>query len=94
MANLSILNEDNQNLSPSQQLLLHWHYRFGHRGFAAVQRLFRLPPFGTDKFISAGKCPSPVCEVCQYSKGARKSTKGSVQVKNPITEGAVKVNDL
>lgn len=31
--NLNIIDAGNQNLTPSQKLLLHWHYRVGHKGF-------------------------------------------------------------
>ena len=44
-ANLCILNEANQNLTPAQKLLLTWHARFGHRGFQSMQRLFKCEPF-------------------------------------------------
>ena len=40
MSNLSIMDESNQNLTPSQRLLLHWHARFGHKSFSSLQRLF------------------------------------------------------
>ena len=35
--NLAILNDENQNLTSSQKLLLNWHARFGHKGFSALQ---------------------------------------------------------
>lgn len=39
-ANLAILTEENQNLTPSQKLLLEWHYCVGHKAMPAIQRFF------------------------------------------------------
>jgi hypothetical protein len=44
-----VTDEMNQNLTPQQKILLKWHFRLGHLGFAAVQWLGRsgmLGPFG------------------------------------------------
>ena len=73
--NLSIMNRGNQNLTPSQRLLLQWHYRFGHKGFHLIQRLFRHVPFGSEKFLAAANCKIPKCSICEFSKGHRTSTK-------------------
>jgi hypothetical protein len=54
--NLSILNEDNQNLTAAQYLLLQWHYRFGHLNLPSFQRLFRAVPFLSVKFAASAKC--------------------------------------
>ena len=66
--NLNIMDAGNQNLSPSQRLLLHWHYRFGHKGFQFIQRLFRSSPFGSEKFLSAACCTAPHCSICSFAK--------------------------
>jgi hypothetical protein len=92
--NLSITSESNQNLSPSQRLLLIWHNRFGHKGFQSVQKIFRSIPFSTEKYLSASRCPLPRCEVCQFAKGHRSPTHGKSQSTNPTTDGALKVNDI
>ena len=34
--NLCVTDDDNQNLTPSQKLLLQWHYRFGHKNCASL----------------------------------------------------------
>ena len=92
--NLGLPDESNQNLTPSQKLLLHWHHRFGHRNFPAVQRLLRVMPFGSEKFISASRCDLPRCEVCEFAKAHRSSTGGKKTRPHPLSDGALKVNHL
>ena len=92
--NLSISDESNQNLTPAQRLLLKWHYKFGHKNLPAVQKLLRVTPFGTEKYLQASKCHLPKCAICEYAKAHRKSTNGPVQKENATTDGALKVNDL
>jgi hypothetical protein len=48
--NLCITDDSNQNLSPAQKLLMMWHYRFGHKNFAHVQSILRLPVFQGEKY--------------------------------------------
>jgi hypothetical protein len=93
-ANLTVLDDSNQNLTPSQKLLLTWHARFGHKGFSAIQRIFKNSPFLSAQFTSASRCEIPKCEVCQYSKAHRKPTKGNKQTTNPLTDGALKAAHL
>ena len=93
-ANIAVLDESNQNLTPSQKLLLEWHARFGHRGFATMQRLFRQAPFLPERFRSASRCTIPRCEVCEFAKAHRKPTKGNAQKVNPMTDGSLKNNHL
>ena len=92
--NMSIMSEENQNLTPSQRLLLHWHYRFGHRGFQLCQFILSLPPFGSERFKGTRSCIAPKCEICQKAHGHRSPTKGSVQKINDSTAGALKDGNL
>ena len=92
--NLAVLNEANQNLTPAQKLLLLWHARFGHKGFQHLQTLLRAPPFSSVAYKAASRCQPPRCEVCEYSKAHRQPTHGATQSKNPLTEGALKSNNL
>ena len=92
--NLAILNDENQNLTPSQKLLLTWHSRFGHKGFTALQRLLKQYPFDTERFKAASRCITPRCEVCEYAKAHRKGTKGVKQSINQVTDGSLKKDDL
>ena len=90
--NLSIIDEENQNLTPSQKLLLMWHERFGHKNIPFVQRLFRHLPkiFSGETFTSASKCEVPMCAMCQYAKAHRKKLRGKTSKIDPTSEGALK----
>ena len=76
-ANLAILSKENQNLTPSQKLLLEWHFRFGHKSVQSIQRYFRNVPFVGDRFKAAGKCICPRCATCEFAKGHHQPTKGN-----------------
>jgi hypothetical protein len=95
--NLSIVNDENQNLTQGQKLLLSWHARFGHMSFKAVQRILRVYPFNAVKIFSpASKCDiaGVRCEICQYAKQHRTSIK--TQKVTTVTEkdGGLKKEDL
>jgi hypothetical protein len=93
-ANLCITDDANQNLTPSQKLLLSWHYRFGHRNLQFVQHLLRLPVFNSAKFLGAAKADLPKCAICEYAKGHARSTSGNQQSTNPVTDGTLKDGNL
>ena len=57
--NLTLMDDENQNLTAGQKLLLHWHHRFGHLNMPAAQRILRAVPFLTEKFKAASKCDTP-----------------------------------
>mmetsp|Transcript_16033 Transcript_16033/g.36816 ORF Transcript_16033/g.36816 Transcript_16033/m.36816 type:complete len:122 (+) Transcript_16033:104-469(+) len=62
-----VMNENNQNLTKSQQLLLKWHNRFGHLGMRKVQALLRSPVFRKHSRVHAvANCTPPLCASCQY----------------------------
>ncbi|MGH7974286.1 MAG: hypothetical protein ACREBR_02075 [bacterium] len=67
--NICVTDATNSNLSGTQKLLLRWHYRLGHVGFALVQWLARnsiiLPS-------SIARCEAPKCASCEYGKGHRR----------------------
>ena len=94
--NLSILSEDNQNLTPAQKLLLSWHYRLGHKYMGFIQQLFRSlnSVFCGDKFVAASRCIQPKCEICQYAKAKRRPLKGSVRKLDGQVTGSCKANHL
>ena len=92
--NLTILNEDNQNLTIGQKLLLNWHARFGHKGFASLQRILRGSPFSSQRFKAASQCSIPRCEICELSKAHRQPTHGHKKTINPATSGGLKTDDL
>ena len=93
-ANLAVLSEENQNLSPGQKLLLEWHARFGHKSFQSVQRILRHLPFQGDRFKAATKCICPKCEICEFAKAHRQPTHGNKQSVNIHTDGALKDTSL
>ena len=64
-----VLTSENLNLSPAKKLLLHWHYRFGHKCMTRVQALLRASPFLSRMFLAASQYELPLCETCQYAKG-------------------------
>ena len=67
-----VTEEANQNLSPQQKILLKWHFRLGHIGFATVQWLGRngmLGPFGEK--MGAARLLAPKCAACQFGKQGR-----------------------
>ena len=83
-----VLSGDNLNLTPAKKLLLRWHNRFGHKSMTRVQAILRAVPF-LSKFQVASRCEVPMCEICQYAKAYRQSTKGSIQKKRETTNGAI-----
>ena len=54
--NLTLLNEENQNLTAGQKLLLEYHYRFGHTNMPLVQQILQSMAFPAGKFVAASKC--------------------------------------
>ena len=89
-ANLTMLSEENQNLTPSQKLLLEWHFRFGHKSMQSIQRYFRNVPFVGDRFKAAGKCICPRCATYEFAKGHRQPTKGNAVTINKNTNGSLR----
>ena len=95
-ANLSLLDESNQNITAGHRLLLNWHGRFGHLNFPAVQRILRQFPFVSAKFAAASKCDLTDfrCEICQYAKAHRRTTHGKRTQPNEERDGALKAEHL
>ena len=99
--NLTILDDENQNMTGGQKLLLHWHFRFGHLNLPSVQRILRAVPFLTNKFGPASKCDfrSMKCTICAYAKAHRRpTTTNSIATMSSsvhdATIGALKINHL
>ena len=95
-ANITLIDDANQNLTAGQKLLLHWHNRFGHLNLPAVQRILRAVPFLSAQFESASKCDmrSVKCAICEFAKGHRRAIRSVVHVPNDDHVGALKVNHL
>jgi hypothetical protein len=93
-------DDNNQNLTGGQKILIHWHHRFGHLNLLSVQQILRAPPFLMPKFATASKCErlGLKCSIFDYAKGHRRSTKLSLNSKQVSdlnsTIGALKVTHL
>ena len=99
---LSVADEVNQNITPSQKELLKWHWRLGHAGFQWVQKLAakrKQPVEGTESPIlrtqkpSVSSCPPPMCCACQLAKQSRRGAGSSVETRVPkmdIRQGDLK----
>ena len=88
-----VLSGDNSNLNLAKKLILHWHNRFGHKSMTRVQAILRAVPF-LSKFQVASRCEVPMCEICQYAKAHRQSTKGSIQKKRETSDGGIHYTHL
>jgi hypothetical protein len=88
-----VTEEINQNLTPQQKILLKWHFRLGHLGFATVQWLGHsgvLSPFGEK--MGAARLPAPKCAVCQFGKQGRTPIPTHHSDKDPV--GSLTKNKL
>ncbi len=64
-----LTDERNQNLTSAQKMLLRWHFKLGHTGFAAVQWLGRQGFFGPrGEAMGHARCDSPKCGTCLLGK--------------------------
>ena len=83
---LCVTDEGNQNLTDAQKELLRWHFRLGHRDFAAIQHLLRGGHLGNSPLtLLAGKCSHPKCASCQFGKQRRHTSHPSLPPK-PLRE--------
>ena len=92
--NLCITDEDNQNLTPSQKTLIHWHHRFKYKNCASIQQIFHTKSFTSRKFESVGRFKLPKYEICQYARAHRKPKRGNISTVDPITDGFFKKGHL
>jgi hypothetical protein len=92
-AGMSVAEQTNQNMTPSEKELLLWHWKLGHCGFQWVQSLAAKPrkidesdkeksPILLTKAPKVSSCNPPMCAACQLGKQT---------IKTPGTEsGAAK----
>jgi hypothetical protein len=92
--NVSVLDDENTNLSPGKKLLLEWHYRFGHLNFARVKHLLCHVPFVVQRFSAAVKDDAPKCHVCQLAKQTRRSKQSTLHKAVPERDGSLKDGHL
>jgi hypothetical protein len=94
IVNISVLDEENINLSPGKKLLLEWHYRFGHLNFSRVEHLLCQLSFVAQRFAASVKDDAPKCHVCQLAKQSRRSQKSTLHMVVPERDGALKDGHL
>ena len=87
--NGSVTEEQNQNLTTAQKLLLKWHFQLGHVSFSLLKWIAREGYLGADAAHMAS-ADTPLCASCQYGKGKCLPTHGVKQQANPDVEGALK----
>ena len=54
----------------------------------------RTEGFPSGKFSPATKCKHPKCAICEFAKGRRRSTKGSLHTPSVERDGSLKKDDL
>lgn len=75
---MSVTEQSNINLRPSQRELLLFHQKLGHAGFHWCQRLCAQPREPTQEWIIQPKsehtttCAPPMCAACQLAKQRRR----------------------
>jgi len=70
--NACLTDERNQNLMAVQKLLLCYHFKLGHTGFALVQWLGRNGHLGTKgKHMASTNCENIKCGTCNLGKQQR-----------------------
>jgi Reverse transcriptase (RNA-dependent DNA polymerase) len=76
---MSVTEQTNQNLRPSQRELLLLHHKLGHAGFQWCQKLCQVPRDPTKEQIITPKtqhvttCEAPLCTACQLAKQNRRT---------------------
>ncbi|MGH3624340.1 MAG: hypothetical protein ACRDQ5_21565, partial [Sciscionella sp.] len=91
-----VTEENNQNLTAAQKVLLRWHFRLGHPGFEHVQWLARQRHLGGPAHAIAN-CERPKCASCQYGSAHRRPVGRSSTFHHPKSKGgagSIKADDL
>ena len=92
---VSVTDEANQNLTPSQKELLIQHFRLGHIGFQHFQWLIRTGRLKVQVNSKAvANCERPKCAACEFGKGHLQPNKVSTNKKNPMKEQELKKDHL
>ncbi len=68
-----VVQENNQNLSPTQRETLRWHWRLGHANMATIRWLGTSGMLGRLSKRLAKAQETPMCATCQYGKQVRRS---------------------
>jgi Reverse transcriptase (RNA-dependent DNA polymerase) len=104
-AQLTVVDDRNVNLTPSQKDLLRWHYKLGHFNMSWIQDLMRVPhgregdrvnqePIIRSEVPKTSSCPAPLCAACRFAKATRRPTETTTIEKDPEADGTLKTNNL
>ena len=99
---LSVADQVNQNITPTQKELLKWHWRLGHVHFAWLQRLAATTrnserpelPVLTSKYSALSTCAPPMCAACQLGKLNRRGTTNKIEIGRPEQEMLLRQNQI
>jgi hypothetical protein len=85
LANLTVADEVNQNLTPAKKELLLCHWKLGHADMQRVQMMIRTPQDTSPheqilfpKVKTASSCEHPLCAACRFAKPTRRNP-GTIQ---------------
>lgn len=97
---VTVVEQENANLSEPEKELLRWHYRLGHLGFKRIQFLMRSGVLSRSEanrklHTAASKLTDvPKCAACQFGKQCRRPSPGKTSSVVRDKEGALKKDDL
>ena len=99
-ATISVVNDENSNLSEPEKELLRWHFRLGHLAFRRIQFLMRTGVLSHSHatrrlHTAAAKIETPPkCAACQFGKQTRRPSPGKTSTAVKDREGALKKDHL
>jgi hypothetical protein len=80
LANLTVADEVNQNLTAVKKELLLWHWKLGHADMQRVQMIIRTPQDTSPheqilfpRVKTASSCDHPLCADCRFAKPTRRN---------------------
>jgi hypothetical protein len=80
LANLTVADEVNQNLTAAKKELLLWHWKLVHADMQRVQMMIRNPQDTSPheqillpKVKTASSCEHPLCAACHFAKPTRRN---------------------
>ena len=97
---ISVVSNDNINLTDAEKELLRWHQRLGHISFKRVQSLFRsgvLSHTEATRRLHTAACKiqnPPKCAACQFGKQSCRPAKGNKSVAIRDRSGVLRQDNL
>jgi hypothetical protein len=81
LANLTVADEMNKNLTASRKEFLLWHWKLGHADMKRAQMMIRTPHETSSheqilfpKVKTASSCDNPLCAACRLTKPTRRNS--------------------